>query len=113
MGRSVSRSRLLVSKLRKRSPDGRRGNAVLNRIKRFSLRSVPVETSQAGPGNLEVTVNGGRVPTTAQGQGPHTYAISFTPRQAVAHTVDLRFNGKDVPGTVQDPAFVQESSKRI
>ena len=59
----------------------------------------PVETSQAGPGNLEVTVNGGRVPTTAQGQGPHTYAISFTPRQAIAHIVDLRFNGKDVPGT--------------
>lgn len=45
-----------------------------------------------------MTVNGGRVPTTAQGQGPHTYAISFTPRQAIAHTVDLRFNGKDVPG---------------
>lgn len=57
-----------------------------------------VETSQAGPGNLEVTVNGGRVPTTAQGQGPHTYAISFTPRQATVHKVDLRFNGKDVPG---------------
>lgn len=57
-----------------------------------------VETSQAGPGNLEVTVNGGRVPTSAQAQGPHTYAISFTPREAIAHTVDLRFNGEDVPG---------------
>ncbi|XP_043285268.1 filamin-B [Venturia canescens] len=58
-----------------------------------------VETSQAGPGNLEVTVNGGRVPTSAQGQGPHTYAISFTPREPVVHTVDLRFNGEDVPGS--------------
>ncbi|KAG7199467.1 hypothetical protein KM043_014093 [Ampulex compressa] len=58
-----------------------------------------VETSQAGPGNLEVTVNGGRVPTSAQAQGPHTYAISFTPRESVAHTVDLRFNGEDVPGS--------------
>jgi filamin len=57
-----------------------------------------VETSQAGPGNLEVTVNGGRVGTTAHTQGPHTYAISFTPRQAILHTVDLKFNGKDVPG---------------
>lgn len=57
-----------------------------------------VETSQAGPGNLEVTVNGGRVATSAQAQGPHTYAISFTPRQATTHTVDLRFNGRDVPG---------------
>ncbi|XP_055852874.1 filamin-A isoform X2 [Episyrphus balteatus] len=58
-----------------------------------------VETSQAGPGNLEVTVNGGRVPTSAQGQGQHTYAISFTPRDAQNHTVELRFNGQDVPGS--------------
>lgn len=58
-----------------------------------------VETSQAGPGNLEVTVNGGRVPTSAQAQGPHTYAISFTPREAITHSVDLRFNGQDVPGS--------------
>lgn len=58
-----------------------------------------VETSQAGPGNLEVTVNGGRVPTSAQAQGPHTYAISFTPREATTHSVDLRFNGQDVPGS--------------
>lgn len=59
-----------------------------------------VETSQAGPGNLEVTVNGGRVPTSAQAQGPHTYAISFSPRQASTYTVDLRFNGQDVPGNL-------------
>ncbi|XP_057668388.1 filamin-A isoform X2 [Diorhabda carinulata] len=58
-----------------------------------------VETSQAGPGNLEVTVNGGLVPTSAQAQGPHTYAISFTPREATVHSVDLRFNGQDVPGS--------------
>lgn len=58
-----------------------------------------METSQAGPGNLEVTVNGGRVPTSAQAQGPHTYAISFTPRDATPHSVDLRFNGQDVPGS--------------
>ncbi|KAL1490329.1 hypothetical protein ABEB36_013043 [Hypothenemus hampei] len=58
-----------------------------------------VETSQAGPGNLEVTVNGGLVPTSAQAQGPHTYAISFTPRESSVHSVDLRFNGQDVPGS--------------
>lgn len=50
-------------------------------------------------GNLEVTVNGGRVPTSAQAQGQHTYAISFTPREAQNHTVELRFNGQDVPGS--------------
>ena len=46
-----------------------------------------------------MTVNGGRVPTSAQAQGPHTYAISFTPREPIVHTVDLRFNGEDVPGS--------------
>lgn len=61
-----------------------------------------VETSQAGPGNLEVTVNGGRVPTSAQAQGQHTYAISFTPRDPTPHTVDLRFNGQDVPGNYKN-----------
>lgn len=58
-----------------------------------------VETSNAGPGNLEVTVNDGRVPTSAQAQGQHTYAISFTPRDTQNHTVELRFNGQDVPGS--------------
>lgn len=58
-----------------------------------------VETAAAGPGNLEVTVNDGRVPTSAQAQGLHTYAISFTPRDAQNHTVELRFNGQDVPGS--------------
>lgn len=58
-----------------------------------------VETASAGPGNLEVTVNDGRVPTSAQAQGLHTYAISFTPRDAQNHTVELRFNGQDVPGS--------------
>ena len=57
-----------------------------------------VETSQAGPGNLEVTVNGGQVPTSAQAQGSHTYAISFTPKEAKPHMIELRFNGEDIPG---------------
>ena len=41
-----------------------------------------VETSHAGLGNLEVTVNNGQVPTSAQAQGNHTYAISFNPNVA-------------------------------
>lgn len=40
------------------------------------------------------------MPTSAQAQGPHTYAISFTPRQPTVHTVHLRFNNHDVPGKV-------------
>lgn len=52
----------------------------------------------AGPGNLEVTVNNGQVPTSAQSQGQHKYAISFTPKEAKLHQVELKFNGENVPG---------------
>lgn len=46
-----------------------------------------------------MAVNDGKVPATAQIQGgAHTYAISFTPKQALAHLVHLRFNGENVPG---------------
>merc|ERR1719411_1171808 len=58
-----------------------------------------VETSHAGPGNLEVTVNNGQVPTSAQAQGNHTYAISFNPKEAKPHIVELKFNGENVPGS--------------
>lgn len=84
------------------------GKFIFTQFSRVRARRAPavhprfpatVETSQAGPGNLDVTVNGGRVPTSAQAQGPHTYAISFTPRESIVHTVDLRFNGEDVPGS--------------
>jgi len=60
---------------------------------------ISVETSKAGPGNLEVTVNGGQVPTSAQAQGSHTYAISFTPKEVKPHLIELRFNSEDVPGS--------------
>lgn len=60
-----------------------------------------VETSQAGPGNLEVTVNGGQVPTSAQAHGLHTYAISFTPKEPKPHEVELKFNGENVPGELR------------
>ncbi|XP_047736004.1 filamin-A [Hyalella azteca] len=58
-----------------------------------------VETNNAGPGNLEVTVNSGQVPTSAQAQGNHEYAISFSPKEARPHVVELRFNGENVPGS--------------
>jgi len=58
-----------------------------------------VETNNAGPGNLEVTVNNGQVPTSAQAQGNHIYAISFTPKEAKPHIVELKFNGENVPGS--------------
>ena len=44
-------------------------------------------------------MNNGQVPTSAQAQGNHVYAISFTPKDAKPHVVELRFNGESVPGS--------------
>ena len=45
-----------------------------------------------------MTVNGGQIPTSAQAQGLHTYAISFLPKEAKVHEIELKFNGENVPG---------------
>ena len=60
---------------------------------------------------FEILVNNGQVPTSAQAQGNHTYAISFVPKEAKPHIVELKFNGENVPGspfkcTVVDAARV-------
>jgi len=44
-------------------------------------------------------VNNGQVPTSAQAQGNHTYAISFVPKEPKPHVVELKFNGENVPGS--------------
>ena len=60
---------------------------------------------------VAILVNNGQVPTSAQAQGNHTYAISFVPKEAKPHIVELKFNGENVPGspfkcTVVDAARV-------
>ena len=45
------------------------------------------------------SVNNGQVPTSAQAQGNHTYAISFVPKEAKPHIVELKFNAENVPGS--------------
>ncbi|GBN41390.1 Filamin-B, partial [Araneus ventricosus] len=78
-------------------------------VKQIKVKEIPkgvvgkpvtfiVETSNAGPGNLEVAVNKGQVATVPQAQSPTQYAISFTPQDAKRHIVDLKFNGETVPG---------------
>ena len=49
--------------------------------------------------SLYLTVNNGQVPTSAQAQGNHTYAISFIPKESKPHIVELKFNGENVPGS--------------
>ncbi|XP_028967084.1 filamin-C [Galendromus occidentalis] len=64
-----------------------------------SNASFLVETAGAGPGNLEVMVNKGRVATTPQAQSISLYAIHFTPQEATLHEIEVKFNGEHVPSS--------------
>lgn len=72
-----------------------------------------VETAHAGPGNLEVMVNNGRVPTTPQAQSPTQYAITFTPTDDRPHAIDVRFNGDHVPGSPFECQVVDLSKVKV
>lgn len=57
-----------------------------------------MEASNAGPGNLEVIVNNGKVPSTPKALGSSLYAITFVPKDTEDHSIDIKFNGEAVPG---------------
>lgn len=57
-----------------------------------------VDGSQAGSGNLEILVNGGRVTSSVRALGSQRFIASFTPHETGTHTVQITFNGEVVPG---------------
>lgn len=57
-----------------------------------------VDGSQAGSGNLEILVNGGRVTSSVRALGSQRFIASFTPHESGTHTVQITFNGETVPG---------------
>ncbi|KAH9526951.1 hypothetical protein DERF_001005 [Dermatophagoides farinae] len=77
-------------------------------IKKIKVKDIPdeicmgkmvtflVEATNAGPGNLEVIVNNGKVPSTPKSLGPSLYAISFVPIDPEIHVIEIKFNGKNV-----------------
>lgn len=62
------------------------------------LYPVSVDGSQAGSGNLEILVNGGRVTSSVRALGAQRFVASFTPHEPGIHTVQITFNGETVPG---------------
>ena len=68
--------------------------------KRLSCFSSTVDASQAGAGNLEIviSVGGKNVPNFVQAEGNAKFKVSFTPQEALPHTVRVRFNSHIVPG---------------
>ena len=65
------------------------------------LTSLTVDAGVAGEGNLEILVTspvGANVPTQVASLGGARFEVSFGPRQAGRHEVQVTFNDEPVPG---------------
>ena len=59
--------------------------------------SVLVDVTQAGEGQLEIMVNRGSVPNTVKMSRKGVFLVSFLPRDARTHIIDIKFNGELLP----------------
>lgn len=59
-----------------------------------------VDASEAGEGNLEITISarGANIPTQVHPQGNAKFAVSFLPLQPTDHVITIHFNKEPVPG---------------
>lgn len=57
-----------------------------------------MDASQAGEGQLEISINDGEVPNHVQVLGGGKCLVSFTPEIAKSHSIEIKFNGETVPG---------------
>lgn len=57
-----------------------------------------VDASEAGEGNLEITISarGLNIPTQVHPQGNARFAVSFVPAEACDHVVNVAFNKRPV-----------------
>lgn len=58
-----------------------------------------IDGSEAGSGNLEILVNGGRVTSEVKCLGNHRFVASFVPHSATVHVVEMKFNEDTVTGS--------------
>lgn len=72
------------------SPSGHVGNTL-----QFS-----VDASQAGEGNLEITISarGTNIPTQVHSHGNAKFSVSFVPIEPLDHVISIQFNKEHVPG---------------
>jgi hypothetical protein len=61
---------------------------------------VSVDASQAGEGNLEITISarGHHIQTPVNPQGNARFAVSFIPIEPTDHVISINFNKESVPG---------------
>ncbi|CAF1339255.1 unnamed protein product [Didymodactylos carnosus] len=58
-----------------------------------------VDASDAGAGQLEISIQDGKVPCDATPRGNFRFDASFLPREYGRHSIDVRFNSIPVPGS--------------
>jgi filamin len=56
-----------------------------------------VDVSQAGEGQLEITVNNGMVRNSVRPLSNGIFAVTFTPLDSRPHLIDILFNGERIP----------------
>jgi filamin len=66
---------------------------------RWSLH-ISVDAAKAGAGNMEiiVSVDNRNVPNSVSAEGNAKFNVSFTPQEALPHTISVKFNREPVPG---------------
>jgi filamin len=71
------------------------GRASVSQAQHFS-----VDASQAGEGNLEITIaaQGQNIPTQVTPQGNARFSVGFVPFEACEHLINIAFNKRTVPG---------------
>ncbi|VDM79673.1 unnamed protein product [Strongylus vulgaris] len=57
-----------------------------------------VDAVDAGKGQLEISVNQGRVPNNVQMQGAGRCLVTFIPQHPGTYVIDVTFNGEQVHG---------------
>ena len=62
-----------------------------------------VDVTAAGEGQLEIMVNRGSVPNTVKMSRKGVFLVSFVPRDARTHIIDIKFNGDLLPRKLPKP----------
>uniref|UniRef100_A0A0N5AN32 Galectin n=1 Tax=Syphacia muris TaxID=451379 RepID=A0A0N5AN32_9BILA len=70
--------------------------------------SFEIDASAAGSGNLEIIINGGRIPCRVRSLGSRKYLAMFTPTQPVPHIVEMSFNNEHVRMSPWSIPFIQD-----
>ncbi|VDD94662.1 unnamed protein product [Enterobius vermicularis] len=75
--------------------------------------SFEIDASAAGSGNLEIMINGGRIPCRVRGLGGRKYLAMFIPTQPLPHIVEMSFNNEHVRMSPWSIPFVPEQHRNI